>query len=135
MRTAVLPNGAFVHADEYTETKHGFNILCLDKSCRAPLIFIPKTEKASAHFKTIGKSSESKHTSSCGFYQPLDIVESIEKVSEYQGDIIEAPSIKKTIISLNMRRLDPEYEPKKTEREEQQQVEQDADRIKTKEKK
>ncbi|RUS44905.1 hypothetical protein [Cohnella sp. AR92] len=134
MRTALLPNGALVHASEYDPTLHGYEIYCLDKSCRAPLIFVPKGDTASSHFKTTGKSEDSKHSATCGFYQPLDIVDSIEKVAEYQKDILQAHSIKKTVISLNMRRLDPEYEPKKTDREQQQQEEADPDKVKTKEK-
>jgi hypothetical protein len=132
MRTALLPDGRLIHADEYNESVHGFNILCLDKNCRAPLIFVPKSDKAASHFKTIGKNSDSKHSTKCGFYQPLDIVESIEKVTEYQADILQS-SVKKTLINLNMKRLDPDYEPKKTERD-QQAAEQDPDKIKTKEK-
>ncbi|WP_240420295.1 hypothetical protein [Paenibacillus periandrae] len=132
MRTALLTDGTLIHADDYNESIH-VNILCLDKSCKAPLIYVPKSEKASSHFKTIGKNSESKHSATCGFYQPLDIVESIEKVTEYQSDIIQASSIKKTIISLNMRRLDPEHEPAKTDKE-QLDNEKDSDNIKIKEK-
>ncbi|SDO18802.1 hypothetical protein SAMN04487897_109149 [Paenibacillus sp. yr247] len=132
MRTAFLPSGKLVSADEYQESIHGFEILCMDKSCRAPLIFVPKSEKASSHFKTVGKTQDTKHSATCGFYSPLDIVEAIEKVTEYQVDVLES-TVKKTLISLNMRGLDPDYEKKKTEREGQQE-EQDPDKIKTKEK-
>jgi hypothetical protein len=133
MRTALLIDGTLIHADDYNESQH-FNILCLDKSCRAPLIFVPKSEKASSHFKTIGKNSDSKHSATCGFYQPLDIVDSIEKVAEYQYDILKATTIKKTIISLNMRRLDPEHVPIATEREQTENEQEPEDNIKTKEK-
>jgi hypothetical protein len=65
----------------------------------------------------------------------LDIVESIEKVTEYQSEVLQS-NIKKTLISLNMRRLDPDYETKKTDKDQNQsqQLRQDPDNIKIKDK-
>jgi hypothetical protein len=135
MRTAFLPDGRLVHSDEYVDSMHGFDILCIDRSCRAPLIHVQRTEKAASHFKTIGKSFETKHSTSCGLHEPLDIVESIEKVTEYQSEVLQS-NTKKKLISLNMRRLDPDYEPKKTDKDQDQsqQSGKDPDNIKTKDK-
>ncbi|WP_150274221.1 hypothetical protein [Paenibacillus tepidiphilus] len=133
MRTAFLPGGNIIHADEYDEAKHGFEIFCMDKSCRSPLIYVPKTDKAVSHFKTIGKNSDSKHKPTCGFYQPLDVMESIEKVGEYQKEIIQNSSVKKVLISLNMKKIDPDYEPKPVEKEQEEPKGPD-DSVKVKEK-
>lgn len=133
MRTAILAGGKIVHADEYDEAMHGFEIFCMDKSCRSPLIFVPKTEKAVSHFKTIGKNSESKHKPTCGFYQPLDVIESIEKVGEYQKEIIQNSSVKKVLISLNMKKIDPDYETKPVDKETVESKNPPEDKVKVKE--
>lgn len=120
MQMCQLHNGTYVSASEYDPSEHGSRIYCMDKNCRAPVIFIPKNQVAAAHFKTTGKG-ESVHVKGCGFYQPLDTIETIEKINEYQADVLEH-SVKEIIIRMNMKRIDPDYEAKVIEREEKKET-------------
>ena len=114
MLTALLGNGSIIHASKYEADEHGYEIYCIDPSCRAPVIFVEKTERAKEHFKTIGKDASSRHRPGCGFYEPLDIVSAINKTAEYQPTILNSKSVPKHIITLNLRRLDPDYEKRES---------------------
>jgi len=74
----VLHNEKIVSADEYVLEINGSRIYCLDKKCRAPVIYVPMSEKRGAHFKTTGKS-DSRHATNCGFYEPLGVFEQFKK--------------------------------------------------------
>lgn len=113
MQTAMLNNGSIVNANEYEPDHHGHRIFCID--CKAPVIHVPTSENKAAHFKTTGKN-DSKHKPNCGFYEPLDAVESIKKIGEYQEKILDK-GIKETLIRINMNRIDPDYEPRTISRE------------------
>jgi hypothetical protein len=115
MLTAKLHNGKIVSSLEYSGELHGSRIFCLDSNCKAPLIFVSGNETRTAHFKTSGKG-ESIHKSGCGFYQPLDFMESINKVKEYQQQGI-LNDIKEIVIRLSMNRIDPDKEKSSVERE------------------
>lgn len=85
MLSAKLHNGQIISSIDYDVNIHGNRIFCIDKKCGAPLSFVQGNESRIAHFKTSGKG-DSLHKNDCGFYQPLDLVESIKKVREYQKD-------------------------------------------------
>lgn len=127
MRTALLHNGKLIHADDYQPDIHGNRIYCLDQKCKAPVIYVPKGSSV-AHFKTTGKG-DSQHSPSCGFYQPLNCIESIEKVAEYQQSILDA-NAREIVIRLSMTRIDPEYEPRKIDKEPDKKK--DEEKVKTK---
>lgn len=116
MLTALLPNGKIVHASEYSDEKHGYTLYCIDPQCKAPVIYVGASSssetKRSAYFKTVGKDIDSKHKENCGFYEPLDVVEAIQKTALYQKQILESEGVPKQIINLNLKRLDPDYVPK-----------------------
>ncbi|MFS1519508.1 hypothetical protein V1503_24075 [Bacillus sp. SCS-151] len=114
MNAAYLHNGQLISADQYEPESHGQRLYCIDKKCKAPVVFVSKG-KANAHFKTTGRG-ESKHISECGFYEPLDLIDSIKKVGEYQEDILDK-GMKETVVRLSMNRIDPDYEPNSIERE------------------
>ncbi len=128
MNTAVLGNGKIVKADEYSADLHGHRLSCIDKNCAAPLIYMPKTETRGAHFKTTGKM-DSKHSTDCGFYEPLSVLQAIKKVAEYQEDLLQK-GVKETIIRLNLNRLDPDYVARTVERKPK---EEEKEEVKTKE--
>ncbi|MEQ2527613.1 hypothetical protein WMO40_12955 [Bacillaceae bacterium CLA-AA-H227] len=116
MLSAKLHNGGIISSSEYNESTHGTRIYCLDKNCNAPLIYIDAAEEGRvAHFKTSGKG-DSKHVANCGFYQRLDLVESISKVKEYQAEVLNK-GVKEIVIRLSMSGLDPDKEKNTTERE------------------
>lgn len=129
MRTALLQNDHIITAAEYDPGIHGSRIYCIDKACKSPVIFISKSKTASAHFKTTGKEG-SQHKVGCGFYQPLDCESAIKKVKEYQEDLLEK-GLKETIIRLDMKKIDPDYSPKKIDRENEQKKDED-DEVKVK---
>lgn len=132
MNSAILHNGQVVLAKEYNAEVHGNRIYCIDKSCKAPVIFVPGGENIAPHFKTTGKNA-SKHAITCGFFKPLSFAETIEKVEEYQNDFLER-GLKETIVRLNLNKIDPDYEPRTIEREENKDKKTDTDKIKIKEK-
>jgi hypothetical protein len=115
MQTAKLSNGTILSALEYSPQKHGFEIYCLDKNCSAPLIFVDRNTRNSsdvqvaAHFKTTGKDESTRHKKGCGFYDSLDVIEAIEKVNEYQQQILEAEGTPKNVIRLSLNLLDPDH--------------------------
>lgn len=115
MLSAKLHDGKVVSSLEYDANVHGHRIFCLDKKCKAPLIFVQGNDTRAAHFKTSGKG-DSVHRSGCGFYQPLDLVESINKVKEYQQDGVQN-DMKEIVIRLSMNRIDPDKETSTIERE------------------
>ncbi len=133
MLTAFLESGRVIHAKEYDPAKHGYSLFCIDTGCRAPVIFIEEIEsKRKAHFKTVGKGSESKHTPQCGFYEAeLDVVTAIEKTTEYQKVILQAEGVPKHVINVNLRRLDPDYEAKVVDKKEEEK-EKEEDKVKIK---
>ncbi|MGY3716076.1 hypothetical protein ACWE42_11175 [Sutcliffiella cohnii] len=114
MLTGKLHNGNIVTTLEYNSDLHGTRVYCIDKSCNAPLIYVAENDNRAAHFKTSGKG-DSKHSSQCGFYQQLDLIESISKVKQYQEDGVH--SNKEIIIRLSMNRIDPDREVAGVERE------------------
>lgn len=131
MNSALLHNGKVVTAAEYNPDVYGNRIYCIDKSCKAPVIYVAGTESSVPYFKTTGKNEESKHTEKCGFYKPLTFEESILKVKEYQAELLEQ-GIKETVIRLNLNRIDPDYEAKQVEREESEKKTKDPNEIKVK---
>jgi hypothetical protein len=130
MNSALLYNGKVITAAEYNPDSHGHRIYCIDKSCKAPVIYV-NTESSIPHFKTTGKNEESKHTDKCGFFKPLSFEESIQKVNEYQQELLDQ-GIKENVIRLNMSKLDPDYEGKQVERDESEKKEKDPSEIKVK---
>lgn len=129
MKTALLHNDNIITAPEYDPSKHGSRIYCIDKACKAPVIFIPQTKTASPHFKTTGKEG-SQHKRDCGFFQPLDCSQAIRKVKEYQEELLEK-GLRETIIRLDMKKIDPDYEPKKVDRDSEKKKDEDEE-VKTK---
>ncbi|OXS55051.1 hypothetical protein B1A99_25055 [Cohnella sp. CIP 111063] len=110
MLTAILPSGKIISAIEYDEQKHGYELYCIDVNCKAPVVFVGRNERTKAYFKTVGRDKGTKHTTNCGFYQPLDVAGAVEKIGEYQSAVLEAEGVPKKIIRLSLSRLDPEYE-------------------------
>ncbi len=116
MLTARFQNGNIISAFDYNPEIHSRQLYCVDHQCKAPLIFVEESENGrSSHFKTSGKG-ESRHTNSCGFYQPLDLVESIQKVRQFHDNGIPG-GLKEIIIRLSMNRIDPDKQTKTVERE------------------
>ncbi|MEI2358385.1 hypothetical protein [Mesobacillus zeae] len=130
MNSALLHNGNIVTAAEYNPDVHGSRIYCIDRNCKAPVIHV-KSENAAPHFKTTGKNDGQRHNKLCGFYKQLSFEESIQKVEEYQGEFLEK-GIKETVIRLNMNRIDPDYESKQIEREENEKTAKDPSEVKVK---
>lgn len=131
MNTALLHNGNVVAAKEYNAETHGNRLYCVDQSCKnVPVIYMPGTENVTPYFKTTGKG-DSKHSEQCGFYRTLDFVESVKKVEEYQGDLLEK-GMKETILRINLNRLDPEYESKTVEKDASKEQKKDPSEIKVK---
>ncbi|OHX41321.1 hypothetical protein [Cytobacillus oceanisediminis] len=117
MNAAVLANGKVISAFEYQDVKHGHNIYCLDSYCKAPVIFVPAQGSVAPHFKTSGKG-KSKHTDNCGLSKKLSFVETIEKCEQYQNDLL-AKDMQQIVIKMNLNRIDPDFEAKVVEREQQ----------------
>lgn len=131
--TALLPNGKVIHASEYSDEKHGYTLYCIDPQCKAPVIYIGASSssetKRSAYFKTEGKDIDSKHKENCGFYEPLDVVEAIQKTALYQKQILESEWVPKQII--NLKRLNPDYIPKEPiDRKEKKEEKEDKVKVK-----
>lgn len=114
MHSALVGKGNVVAADSYDESIHGIQINCMDKNCKVPVFFIKGTTGIKAHFKTSGKG-DSVHKENCGFAKPLSFQDSVSKVGEYQGKIIE-DNTRQIIIRLSMNEIDPDYEKKTVER-------------------
>lgn len=131
MNSAMLHNGQVITAAEYNPDKHGKRIYCIDKACKTNIIYVPGTESTVPYFKTTGKNNESKHKSSCGFYKMLSFEESVEKVKEYQSELM-GKGIPETIIRLNMAQIDPDYQKKVIEREESEKKIKDLNEVKVK---
>ncbi|MFT9493867.1 MULTISPECIES: hypothetical protein [Bacillota] len=131
MNSALLHSGKVISAAEYNVDVHGHRIFCIDKSCRAPVIYVAGTETSVPYFKTTGKNDDSKHTISCGFYKPLTFEESIQKVGEYQAELSDQ-GIKETVIRINLNKIDPDYEAKQVERNEQEPKEKNPNEVKIK---
>ncbi|KZE67959.1 hypothetical protein AWM68_17455 [Fictibacillus phosphorivorans] len=131
MNSALLHNQRVVTAAEYSQETHGHRLFCIDKSCKAPVIFVNGSETTIPHFKTTGKNDVSKHMDSCGFFKPLSFEESIKKVQEYQSDLLNQ-GMKENIVKLNLNKLDPDYEGKQIERDEIEKKEKDPNEIKVK---
>jgi len=120
VKTAILFNGKIVSADEYNPAIHGSRIYCIDKNCRATLIHVPRTETASAYFKTTGKSPDSRHNEKCSFFRPLTFEESVKKVQEFHEEIFgQQNSVIETVVRLNLNAIDPDYVPKAREQKEE----------------
>jgi hypothetical protein len=136
MLTALLQNGKIIHASEYSETKHGFSLRCIDPACGAPVIYVGEgvredKKRTSAYFKTVGKDIDSKHKPSCGFFEPLEVVDAIEKIALYQSSILESEGVPKQIINLNLKRLDPDYVAKEPN-DRREKTEDKEDKVKVK---
>ncbi|WP_197208160.1 hypothetical protein [Cytobacillus firmus] len=72
--------------------------------------FVPAQCSVAPHFKTNGKE-KSKHTDNCGQSKKLSFAEPIQKCEHYQNDLL--------VIKMNLNRLDPDFEAKVVEREQQ----------------
>jgi hypothetical protein len=130
MLTALLPNGKLVAASEYDEKRHSMTLVCIDPSCGAPVVFVEESSRAVAHFKTVGKGDDSRHSSSCGFFEPLDVIGAINKTAEYQTAVDLSEDIPKQVITLNLRRLDPDEISKVNEKKDQKEVKEDEAKVK-----
>lgn len=130
MNSAILHSGQVVSARDYSVDVHGNRLYCMDKSCKVPVIFVKGGENVSPHFKTTGKH-DSKHVENCGFYKPLNFIESIKKVEEYQNELLDK-GIKETLIRINLNKLDPDYKPRVVERKEKDTNDKDPNEIKIK---
>lgn len=128
MHSALLANGKLITAKEYSPSKHGVQIFCMDQGCKAPVIFISSNEHTAAHFKTSGKG-ESLHSSSCGFFQKLSFQDSVAKVSEYQ-ETFKNNGMPEIVIRMNLNAIDPDYEKKTIERDEKEKKEEQELKIK-----
>ncbi|MGI2295546.1 hypothetical protein [Paenibacillus sp. GXUN7292] len=135
MITAYLPDSSIINAQDYDEKVHGYELYCIDDSCRAPVIFVGKGLKHSAYFKTVGRGADSKHKATCGFYEPLDVAAAIDKTAEYQAKLLKDMKYRENIrfVRLNMNSLDPDHVP--TPRGEREQKEKDASKLGLKEEK
>lgn len=131
MNSALLHNGKVITAAEYNPSTHGSRIFCLDKGCKTSVIYVPGNDNSTPYFKTTGKNDQSKHSATCGFARPLTFEESIQKVEEYQSELL-GQGIKETIIKLNLSKIDPDYQPKEIERESSEKKQKDLNEIKVK---
>lgn len=131
MNSAILHSGKIVTAAEYNPDIHGNRLYCIDKICSKPVIFVKGTESSVPYFKTTGKGNDSKHHEQCGFARPLTFEESIKKVEEFHEDMMNKGA-KEVIIRLNMNKIDPDYEGKQIERDEQDKKKKDPNEIKVK---
>ena len=125
MLTALLPGGSIVHASEYDNRKHSLTLACMDPQCKAPVVYVEESERASAHFKTVGKSHDTRHKITCGFFSPLDVVGAINKVAEYQQVVMDSPSVPKHVVTLNLKKLDPDLMSKTVEKKEKKEEEEE----------
>jgi hypothetical protein len=130
MNSAILHNGQVVTAKEYIADIHGSRLYCIDKSCKTPVIFITGNETIMPHFKTTGKN-DSKHVTTCGFYKPLSFIDTVRKVEEYQDDLLDR-GIRETVIRVNLNKLDPDYQPKTIDKEENEDKKEEKNKIKVK---
>lgn len=130
VNSAILHNGKVVTAREYQPEFHGNRIYCIDKSCKAPVIFVQGNESMAPHFKTTGKN-DSRHVETCGFYKPLSFLDSIRKVEEYQNELLEQ-GIRENVIRINLNKLDPDYESRVVNREDKGKKKEEPDQIKIK---
>jgi len=133
MHSALLADGKVVTAKSYAEDIHGVRIICMDKSCHAPVIFIQETKDIVAHFKTSGKGA-SVHKQSCGFARKLTFQETVSKVNEYQTSLQEQ-GIREFLVRLNLNGIDPDFKPKVNEneiepREKEEKAELDSEALK-----
>lgn len=131
MNSAKLHNGKIITAKEYNSNLHGTRIYCIDKACHnVPVIYIKGNETTVPHFRTSGHNN-SKHHEGCGFYKPLSFEESIQKVKEYQQELLDQ-GVKENIIRLNLNKLDPDYVKSEVDREEKEKRVNDPTEIKIK---
>ncbi len=131
MYSALLQDGKIVTAREYDSEIHGKRLYCIDPNCKRQVIFVGKSESVAAHFKTTGKDEHTRHTKECGFYEPLDMIDSIQKAGEYQR-VLSKGNMKEILVKLNMSKIDPDYESKVTEREKKEKEDVDPDKVKVK---
>ena len=116
MHSAILIHSKkLITAKSYDEELHGKCLECMDKSCGAPVIYIPERQGVAAHFKTSGKG-ESIHKATCGFGKNLDFATALSKVNEYQEDYGKH-GIREILVRLNLNTIDPDYEPRVINRE------------------
>ncbi len=130
MISAMFRDGRIISINEYNDDLHSQQIYCIDKSCKAPLVHVKGNERTTPYFKTTGKN-ESKHTSSCGFYRPLSFEESLSKINDYQSDFIDQ-GLSETVIKLSFNKLDPDYEPRRIQREDKDEEKKNKETIKIK---
>lgn len=130
MNSALLSNGKVITAREYNAEIHGNRLYCIDNSCKVPVIHVPESENTTTYFKTTGKN-DSKHAAGCGFSKPLTFVESIKKVGEYQDDLLDN-GISETLVRLNLNKIDPDYERRLVEKDENEKKKKDPNKIKVK---
>lgn len=128
MRTALLHNGDIITADEYDVVRHGSRIFCIDQTCKAPVIHVSKGSNNVAYFKTTGKG-DAKHKPCCGFFEPMDLVDSVKKIDEYQQHLLDK-GVKENIVKLNLNALDPDYKAKQVNREKDNEKKEKAIKVK-----
>lgn len=114
MYSALLANGKMVTAKAYDEAIHGIQLLCIDKSCKAPLFFNKGSDQMVPHFKTSGRGT-SVHKEGCGFAKKLTFKETVQKVGEYQKTVRQN-SIPESLIRLNLNSIDPDHKPRSVNR-------------------
>ncbi|MDO6657472.1 hypothetical protein [Anaerobacillus sp. 1_MG-2023] len=130
MNSAILQDGKVVSAKEYISSVHGTRLYCMDRSCNAPVIYVPGSDNVAVHYKTTGKS-DSRHNEHCAFYKPLNFFETVKKVGQFQTEY-EEQVMNETIIRINLNKLDPDYESRVIEREETDQKKKDPNEVKVK---
>lgn len=131
MHSAKLLDGSIVAAKSYIPGIHGRSLFCLDPICKAPVHFVQESEKV-AFFKTSGKG-DSVHKEGCAFASRLSFEKAVSKVSIFQQDLLVQGS-DEVVIRLNANKLDPDYVPRKIERDGQE-TEIDPNKIKIKKEK
>ena len=100
MNSAILQDGKVVSAKEYISSVHGTRLYCMDRSCNAPVIYVPGSDNVAVHYKTTGKS-DSRHNEDCAFYKPLNFFETVKKVEQFQTEY-EEQVMNETIIRINL---------------------------------
>lgn len=78
-------------------------LYCMDKECKANVIYVEQSELKAAHFKTTGKGN-SVHTEHCIYVNKRNFKETLELVSTFQKENIEQ-NVRDHITQLNLNKL------------------------------
>lgn len=111
MYSAKLSNGKIVTTSNYDLQS---TLYCMDKTCKANVIYVAKSELKAAHFKTTGKR-DSVHKDNCIYVNKHDFKETLKLVSTFQKENIEQ-NVRDHVIQLNLNKLDPDYVSRGIER-------------------